>query len=380
MTWGNLLMFLHEGRLTVIYFFLHLRPYSLNIKFELGICCIYWTYCETACQFVPYLFFFKCLTSFSNNNWWLLFWNIFHRKRDPRVAYFNGPCCRCQKHGCESDNRSCASWDVASASEKHWRTTFNVITSPEVKLWRFVVLGNRQLAVKPFSAHPGSSFCLLVFIVSTWTCTGTAGSSWWKDSWTMRCSRSPTCPTSTRRILTAAITELWRTGSASWSRDCWPSSPSVRWCVSTWTVSKGATPANDNTFSDTVILFLFTGKMLTTQSAQTRFLKGFTSPRGVLLTFVSAEPHSLGTALPWKICQFIIPLLLDNNTCWNEPPFILNLANKGSLFNSAWFKWCKSKVLRRNFSFFGLISINKRRPRPQNIQWQWAEAACLHRF
>lgn len=147
----------------LLFIFLHLRPYSLNIKFELGICCIYWTYCETACQFVPYLFFFKCLTSFSNNNWWLLFWNIFHRKRDPRVAYFNGPCCRCQKHGCESDNRSCASWDVASASEKHWRTTFNVITSPEVKLWRFVVLGNRQLAVKPFSAHPGSSFCLPCF-------------------------------------------------------------------------------------------------------------------------------------------------------------------------------------------------------------------------
>lgn len=153
----------------------------------------------------------------------------------------------------------------------------------------------------------------------------------------MRCSRSPTCPTSTKRILTAAITELWRTGSASWSRDCWPSSRSVRWCVSTWTVSKGATPANDNTFSDTVFVCWFTGKMLKTQSAQTHFLKGFTSPRGVLLTFVSAEPHSLRTKLPWKICRCIIPLILDNNTCRNEPPFTLYLANEGCLFNSAWF-------------------------------------------
>lgn len=38
-----------------------------------------------------------------------------------------------------------------------------MIISPEVKLWRFVVLGHRQLAVKPFSAHRGSSFCLPCF-------------------------------------------------------------------------------------------------------------------------------------------------------------------------------------------------------------------------
>lgn len=116
-----------------------------------------------------------------------------------------------------------ASWDVASASENTRRKAFPTKRLTELKICWFVFLEQRK--AKPFEGS--DSFvcrdCLVFITVSTWICTDTAGSSWWNDSWTKTSWKWRTCPTSTRRILTAAITVLWQTGSASWSRDSLPS-------------------------------------------------------------------------------------------------------------------------------------------------------------
>lgn len=170
-----------------------------------------------------------------------------------------------------------ASWDASSASGH-----------ADGKLYRSSI---RQFVR---SSYRGSGLfvsggCCFFLILSTWTCTDTAASSWWKDSWKMLLLKSQTCPTSTRRIRTAATTEPWRTGSASWSRDSWLSSPSVRWCVS-------VRPVNVPTGR---LLFLkhlqcHSVVVLTRVEAglqKVAFKMLHMSPRGVLLTFVFAEPR-----------------------------------------------------------------------------------------
>lgn len=83
----------------------------------------------------------------------------------------------------------------------------------------FICRDQRKLKYRP----PFVSTVVVVFSSSSWTCSESC--YWWKRFWTVMFLKWPTCRRSTRRILTAAITELWPTGSGCWSRVCWPSSP-----------------------------------------------------------------------------------------------------------------------------------------------------------
>lgn len=156
---------------------------------------------------------------------------------------------RCDASYCEV----CLPEVVSSAQT--WRLcVFFAQTWTEASLNELLYLciaGSRIFVWKSYSSIAGSEllsfFCrdqrklkyfppfvttAVVFSVSSWICT--EGSSWWKGFWTVIFLKSPTCRRSIRRILTAAITELWPTGSGCWSRVCWPSSPLalswVSWC------------------------------------------------------------------------------------------------------------------------------------------------------
>lgn len=165
-----------------------------------------------------------------------LFWNLFSRKLGLQVWHLTRVFVVTNMDEIHTIDPVCFRIMRCSISlRQHWRTTFNWNRAPEVKIL-FLLIEKKKSEALLFP--PGEALLLLpfrVFIVSKWTCTDTAGSSWWGDSWTMAFWKSQTCPTSTRQFLTAAITELWRTGSASWSRDSWLSLPSARWCVSTRT-------------------------------------------------------------------------------------------------------------------------------------------------
>lgn len=211
-----------------------------------------------------------------------------YRTWDFLFRLLDSSCCWLQ-HGRESDNRS-----SLLLHHEMWHQRPETLKG---KLYFESITGNWNLAGCFCRVEEGSSPTEGVLLlsptpglfspVSTWTCTDTAGSSWWKGSWTMTCLKSRTCPTSTRRTLTAATTELWPTGSASWSRDSWLSSPSARWCVSVRSIGSWSWK---HPRCQSVVVFV-QGEDARNAKCRKLLLKGFTSPRGVLLTFVSAEPH-----------------------------------------------------------------------------------------
>lgn len=129
---------------------------------------------------------------------------------------------------------------------------------------------------------------VVVFSLSSWVCT--AGSSWGKGFCSVMSLKSPTCQRSSKRILTAAMTELWPTGSGFWSRVCWPSSPSVLSCVSScsWNQAKRGS----------ILLWVIGIKQKPSVRARIHFWEDKKSPRGVLLTRKHEELYSANFNIP----------------------------------------------------------------------------------